>query len=170
MYEQTDNNQIVSNSQMTTLNELMPNSTNLLYKLGSNELNSRNAYQDNVTVHHLLNDQLLSSESNSTTVTTGGSTISNILSESLMTSSNFNSSSNQANNDLRNNQIGNQKLIPSNINRAQFKTSITPNGEHIYYETVVNQLPNQRYINQKYIDSFKASFDDVSVFAYYLIV
>ena len=160
LYEQTDNDGQNVSSQLTTLDGLDliqgsgANSSNVLYRLtnGSDRsaFKTMNAYQDggSVTVR-LLNDQMLSSESNSTTVTTGGSTASNnnYMCEQL---------NGFSNNGLIRNEMTRQKVPFGQFRQTDVQR---PNKEHIYYETAADQ----RYVHQKYIGDFKASFDDVSV-------
>lgn len=162
LYEETENNDQMENNNIQLDGfDILP--TNGLYKLGNENFdfkneNTKNAfkstvnsYQDGVTTVRLLNtnDQLLSSESNTTTsstivTNTGGSSISN-------------SALSNHNNDLFNAQINNQ--ISNQFNKP--KTNITLNREHIYYENATNGLSsNPRFIGNDY----KASFDDVSCF------
>lgn len=172
LYEQTDNDGQNVSSQLTTLDGLdliqqSSSASNVLYRLANgnegnrNAFKTMNAYQDgsSVTVR-LLNDQMLSSESNSTTVTTGGSTASNhnFMCEQPLVTNGF------ANNGLLRNEMarnemtrnGQKAVAPS----SQFRQTPTTNKEHIYYETTAS---DQRYPNQKYMGDFKASFDDVSI-------
>lgn len=167
LYEQTDNDvQNGVSSQLTTLDglDLLPNtnpSLNVLHKLSNvNEFrNDRNAFKTVQNTSHqdgtamrLLNDhQMLSSESNSTTVTTGCSTINSFMCNEPLPLINSNFSNNQ--------ELRNYKIAPT----KPFRTNIDSNKDHIYYETVNCATgTDQRYINQKYMDNFKASFDDVS--------
>lgn len=167
LYEQTDNDGQNASSQLTTLDLIQSSiASNVLYRLANgndgnrNAFKTMNAYQDgsNVTVR-LLNDQMLSSESNSTTVTTGGSTASNqnfMCEQPLVTNGFANNGRNEmTRNEMTRNEMARngQKAV---VASSQFRQTPTSHKEHIYYETT-----DQRF--QKYMGDFKASFDDVSI-------
>lgn len=145
LYEQTDDA-----PQLDGL-DLIPNTNNVLYKLangneqrdGRNVFKNGNSYQDgSQTTVRLLNEQLLSSESNtSTTVTTtGGSTVSNcnFINEPLVTIS-------------QTNDVHQPKAAVTSKFRAPI--NITSNREHIYYETVNANSSNKPNLAYNFIQS-----------------